>query len=115
MINGIKSDPVYLVKKGTFSSTVKLPCHSGTHIAIMLRILQLSLWILATVHASPYAEPTLVARDTNHLEKRVNCNAVNAALTVLKALGPPATTFCSSYLHIPATATATVTAPTPTV
>jgi hypothetical protein len=64
---------------------------------------QLLLVIAATASANP------VARPTNALEKRINCNQVNAVLGVLKVLGEPATTFCSSYLRIPATATRTTT------
>ncbi|KAF3031584.1 hypothetical protein E8E12_001719 [Didymella heteroderae] len=49
-----------------------------------------------------------------HLDKRVDCRAVNLALTVLKKLGPPATSFCSSYLKVPATKTVSITTITPT-
>lgn len=49
-----------------------------------------------------------------HVEKRIDCKAVNLALTVLKKLGPPATSFCSSYLKVPATKTVSITTTTPT-
>ena len=54
------------------------------------------------------AEPT-----TPKLQKGVDCKAVNLALTVLKGLGPPATSFCSSYLKVPATSTVSITTTTP--
>ncbi|KAL6704615.1 hypothetical protein ACN47E_008012 [Coniothyrium glycines] len=41
-------------------------------------------------------------------ERAVDCAKVNGALSVLKRLGPPATSFCSSYLRIPATKTTTL-------
>jgi hypothetical protein len=66
---------------------------------------------LAIATASPVPEAL-----NSDLEKRApNCKAANVALTVLKALGPPATAFCSSYLHIPATITSVITATTATV
>ena len=49
-----------------------------------------------------------------HLVKRVDCKALNLALTVLKNLGPPATSFCSSYLKVPATRTESVITAVPT-
>jgi hypothetical protein len=54
-------------------------------------------------------EPTAAAQ----LDLRgVNCKKVNAAFDVLKKLGPPATSFCRDYLHMPATSTAvTITTP----
>jgi len=55
------------------------------------------------------AEPT-----PPQFQKGVDCKAVNLALTVLKKLGPPATSFCSSYLKIPATKTVSITTTTPT-
>ncbi|KAH8635888.1 hypothetical protein IG631_07722 [Alternaria alternata] len=55
------------------------------------------------------AEPT-----PPQFQKSVDCKAVNLALTVLKKLGPPATSFCSSYLNIPATKTLSITTTTPT-
>ncbi|RYN19251.1 hypothetical protein AA0119_g10197 [Alternaria tenuissima] len=56
------------------------------------------------------AEPTLP-----QVPKVVDCKAVNLALTVLKKLGPPATSFCSSYLKVPATKTVSITTTTPTI
>ncbi|KAJ4378756.1 hypothetical protein N0V86_005627 [Didymella sp. IMI 355093] len=56
---------------------------------------------ISSVAALP-AEPTLEAR-------AVNCAKITGALSVLKNLGPPATTFCSSFLKVPATATITTT------
>ncbi|KAF2658040.1 hypothetical protein K491DRAFT_739935 [Lophiostoma macrostomum CBS 122681] len=55
--------------------------------------------------AGPIAQPTDAL-----VRRAVDCKKVNAALSVLKILGPPAKTFCSSYIHIPATATQTTTA-----
>lgn len=43
-------------------------------------------------------------------ERAVNCAAVTGALGILKVLGKPATSFCSSYLHIPRPTTAVSTA-----
>lgn len=58
------------------------------------------------VHAGPYPQPTPAVAE---LDKRaVNCNAVNLALSALKILGAPATSFCSSYISVPATTTMTV-------
>lgn len=65
--------------------------------------------IAATTHANPMAQPT------DLLEKRLNCKDVNVVLNVIKALGPPATSFCSSYLHIPGPTTRTTTLATATV
>ena len=70
---------------------------------------QLFLFIAATVFANPIAQPT------NAPDKRIDCNKVNAVLGVFKVLGSPAITFCSSYLHITATATRTTTIVTPIV
>ncbi|KAH7339229.1 hypothetical protein BKA66DRAFT_577324 [Pyrenochaeta sp. MPI-SDFR-AT-0127] len=53
-----------------------------------------------------WPEPTAAA----YLDQRgIDCSKVTGALGVLKKLGPPATTFCSSYLKIPKTKTATTT------
>lgn len=52
---------------------------------------------IGSVAALP-AEPMLEAR-------AVNCAKVTGALFVLKNLGPPASTFCSSFLKVPATTT----------
>ncbi|KAH7074343.1 hypothetical protein BKA63DRAFT_312064 [Paraphoma chrysanthemicola] len=77
---------------------------------------RLLVLIAAAAHANPIAQPT------SSLGKGINCNQVNVVLNVIKALGPPATSFCSSYLHIPAPTTrittiapAIVTVPTSTV
>lgn len=59
-------------------------------------ILTLSLALAAVIVANP---------SPANLEERANCNAVSGALLVLKPLGAPATSFCSSYLKIPATST----------
>lgn len=74
-----------------------------------MRLLTLFAWTLATVSANPLTTPMPANPAT---EKRApDCKAVSAALTILKALGPPATSFCSSYLRIPTAATTTFTAP----
>ncbi|OAL49310.1 hypothetical protein IQ07DRAFT_588635 [Pyrenochaeta sp. DS3sAY3a] len=39
------------------------------------------------------------------IARAVNCKVVTGVLGVVKALGAPATSFCSSYLNIPATST----------
>jgi hypothetical protein len=78
-----------------------------------MRLLTLFAWTLATVSANPFPVP--MPTDLG-IEKRAHdCKAVNAALTILKGLGPPAISFCSSYLHIPTAATTTFTAPAATV
>ncbi|CAO2652061.1 Nn.00g003440.m01.CDS01 [Neocucurbitaria sp. VM-36] len=55
--------------------------------------------------AAAFPQPT-AAPD---LEKRANCAKVTGALSVLKKLGPPATSFCSSYLKVPGAKTSTTT------
>ncbi|KAF5851075.1 hypothetical protein GGP41_010738 [Bipolaris sorokiniana] len=45
----------------------------------------------------------------------VNCGKVNNALSVLKKLGPPATSFCRSYIKAPATSTTVTITTAPTV
>jgi hypothetical protein len=68
------------------------------------------------LHGAVLVAANPILESKQELEGRaVNCNAVNAALSVLKVLGPPATTFCSSYLKIPATITTTSTAAASTV
>jgi hypothetical protein len=66
--------------------------------------LTIALWGNVLVSAHPKHGELVVAR-------AVNCKVVTGVLAVVKALGVPATSFCSSYLHIPATSTvqATVT------
>jgi hypothetical protein len=56
------------------------------------------------VSAHPNPNEVFVAR-------AVNCKAVTGVIGAIKALGAPATSFCSSYLKVPATSTvrATVT------
>ncbi|RYN47472.1 hypothetical protein AA0118_g12212 [Alternaria tenuissima] len=44
--------------------------------------------------------------------KGVDCKAVNLALTVLKKLGPPATSFCSPYPKVSTTKTMSITTTT---
>jgi hypothetical protein len=73
------------------------------------------LGALAFTLAIATASPVPDALDSDLQERALDCKAINTALTVLKALGPPATAFCSSYLHIPATITSVTTAPTATV
>lgn len=59
-----------------------------------------------------WPEPTAGA----HLEDRaINCAKVTGALSVLKKAGPPATSFCSSFLKIPGTQTSTTTVTPATV
>jgi hypothetical protein len=55
--------------------------------------------------AIAHPQPTPAA----HLEERTDCAKINGALTILKKLGPPATSFCSSYLKVPMTKTLTTT------
>jgi hypothetical protein len=47
------------------------------------------------------------------IARAVNCKAVTGVLAVVKALGTPATSFCSSYLNIAPTGTVKITS-TPT-
>lgn len=59
-----------------------------------------------------WPEPTAAA----YLDNRaIDCSKVTGALSVLKKLGPPATTFCSSYLKLPGTKTSTTTITPPAV
>ncbi|KAH7068809.1 hypothetical protein BKA63DRAFT_520156 [Paraphoma chrysanthemicola] len=60
--------------------------------------LAIALWSSHSVHAYPRHDELVVAR-------AVNCNVVTGVLGVVKALGAPATSFCSSYLRVPATST----------
>jgi hypothetical protein len=48
-------------------------------------------------------------------ERVINCKAVNKVLLALKGLGGQATSFCRSYLHVPATSTVTTTSYPPPV
>jgi hypothetical protein len=78
-----------------------------------MRLLALFTWTLATVYANPFPAP--MPTDPAIEKRAPDCKAVNAALTILKALGPPATSFCSSYLRVPTAATTTFIAPAATV
>jgi hypothetical protein len=50
----------------------------------------------------------------NHLARRtVDCGKVTGVLSAVKALGPLATAFCSTYLHIPGTTTVQTTTTPP--
>ena len=74
--------------------------------------MQFSNFFILSLATSAFAGP--LAQPMDSIERRaVDCKKVNAALSVLKVLGPPATTFCSSYIHIPATTTQTATAVPP--
>lgn len=53
-----------------------------------------------------WPEPTEVAY---HLDHAVDCAKVTGALSVLKKVGPAATSFCRSYLKAPATQITTTT------
>ncbi|KAF1831415.1 hypothetical protein BDW02DRAFT_55487 [Decorospora gaudefroyi] len=65
--------------------------------------------------AAAYPEPT-TGLYLNKRTTKPNCSKLNGALTILKKLGPPATSFCSSYLKIPATTTSvTTTTPVTTI
>lgn len=48
-------------------------------------------------------------------ERAIDCAKVTGALSVLRAIGPQATTFCSSFLKVPGTKTATTTFTPPPV
>jgi hypothetical protein len=53
-----------------------------------------------------WPEPTAAA----YLDNRaIDCSKVTGCLSVLKKIGPPATTFCSSYVKISATKITTTT------
>jgi hypothetical protein len=43
--------------------------------------------------------------DEGRIARGVNCKIVTGVLGDLKFLGPPATTFCRAFLHIPNTVT----------
>lgn len=67
-----------------------------------------SLFVAAvfTALGAAWPEPTPAAQ----LDQRaIDCSKVTGALSVLKKLGPPATSFCSSYLKIAGTKTLTTT------
>ena len=64
--------------------------------------LTVTLWGSTQVNARPQPGEELVAR-------AVNCKAVTGVLGAVKALGAPATSFCSSYLNVPATTTIKIT------
>jgi hypothetical protein len=63
--------------------------------------LALILWD-GQVSANPKHGEMVIAR-------AVNCKAVTGVLAVVKALGAPATSFCSSYLNIAPTSTVKIT------
>jgi hypothetical protein len=66
----------------------------------------------ASTLVAAWPEPTPAAR----IDQQAGaCAKVNGALTILKKLGPPATSFCSSYLKVPATKTLTTTVTPATV
>lgn len=74
--------------------------------------LKLLFVLAASSVVAAWPEPTPAA----YLDQRaVNCAKVTGALSVLKKLGPPATSFCSSYLKIPGTLTSTTTVTPATV
>ncbi|KAF2432544.1 hypothetical protein EJ08DRAFT_121453 [Tothia fuscella] len=60
--------------------------------------LLISPLFLASTQASAVPEKIFVAR-------AVNCKAVTGVLAIVMGLGAPATSFCSSFIHIPATTT----------
>jgi hypothetical protein len=72
----------------------------------------LELFLVASIGRLVAArpEPTPLA---NLQDRAVDCAKVTGALSALKKLGPPATTFCRSYLKVPGTSTITTTT-TPT-
>jgi len=55
----------------------------------------LSLIVIQAAAASDYNDALV--------ERAINCNAVTKVVNAVKALGGPATSFCSSFLSIPAT------------
>jgi hypothetical protein len=68
----------------------------------------IKLLLAATVSrlVTAWPEPTLPANLHN---RAIDCSKVTGALSVLKKVGPPATSFCSSYLKIPGTKIVTTT------
>jgi hypothetical protein len=64
--------------------------------------LTVALWGSTQVLALPEQREVLIAR-------AVDCKVVTGVLSAVKALGAPATSFCSLYLRIPATTATTVT------
>lgn len=73
-----------------------------------------SLLLAATLGGLVAAWPEPVAARPLD-ERAIDCSKVNGALSILKKLGPPATTFCSSYLKVPATKTVITTVTPATV
>lgn len=90
--------PSFTLRPKTFDSRFRLIMLSFKSIYV-----QIVLWVCINANAIP----TQTLASVN--ERAVNCNAVSGALKVLQSLGAPATSFCSSYLRVPATATTTVT------
>jgi hypothetical protein len=78
-----------------------------------LKIIPLySILLQAVLLTQTQANPLDVYAGT--IEQRaVDCKAVTGVLAVVRALGAPATSFCSSYLGVPTAATKlTTTTPT---
>ncbi|EAT79929.1 hypothetical protein SNOG_12631 [Parastagonospora nodorum SN15] len=66
------------------------------------------LLLAATVSGivTAWPEPTAVANLDN---RAIDCSKLTGCLGVLKKIGPPASTFCRSYLKVPGTKTSTTT------
>lgn len=73
-------------------------------IMVSVKVLLLSVSISGLAAARPEPTPAALLED-----RAVDCAKVTGALSVLKKLGPPATTFCSAYLKVPAKSTTTTT------
>jgi hypothetical protein len=69
--------------------------------------------LLAFTSANLLPEPTTDPIADNVIDKRANCGIITGALAILTILGPPATSFCSSYLRVATAVIATRTAAVP--
>lgn len=72
--------------------------------------------LLPLISLSAAAEVALYTADSGVVAhavpvRAVNCGVVTGALAFLKVLGGPATSFCSSYLHIGTTTVTNVITP----
>lgn len=66
--------------------------------------LLLAVTVSSLVAAWP--EPTAIAKIDN---RAIDCSKSNGCIGVLKKIGPPASSFCRSYLKVPGTKTTTTT------
>ncbi|PVH73588.1 hypothetical protein DL98DRAFT_538227 [Cadophora sp. DSE1049] len=74
----------------------------------------LATFVVADI-ASYDPELGLVVRIPDLEDRAVNCKVLNGVLSVLKGLGGPATSFCSSYLSIGTATVTSVVTPAPSL